>query len=254
MWEHFYEDKPPLASTPVKFDVTASAPFVTVTTAAAAIRTAIASNSNTGISAASALSARIASHRSAGKGKGKFDARAASKVDQIVFEYLDYLDVSSAKDLALTVATDHMYLARITRVLGGTQMDILTQDNIPERARIPGHLRARGSVSHKRHKTHVFGVGDVVIIEYGDIKGKFDSPALLALMEARFTSIGYTVPAGFFSGTKDSTTHAEELSRSDEAAWEFDYSEEADRLLKKRSLDPVGGAGADDDRIDIDAI
>ena len=262
MWEHFSGDKPSLASTSVVTDLAVSA--TKSVTAASAIRTAIVSDSNTGIKAAATLSSRIASRRTAArKGKGKFDAKAAAKVDQIVFDYLDYLEDCSAEQLALTVQIDHMYLARVTRVLGGTLMEIKTQDNISEKARIPGHLRAKGSVSHKRHKTHVFGVGDVVIVEHGDIKGKFDSPALLAIMEARFEAIGYVVPAGFFSATKDATAHAAEVARPDDDGWEFDYSEEAAKLRKKRTLrvkkGAAGGAGESDDEeeeapLDVDAI
>lgn len=275
MWEHFSGDKPPLASTSVLSDLAVSA-TKSVTAASvvppgrlsgcssslSAIRTAIVSDSNTGIKAAATLSSRIASRRTAArKGKGKFDAKAAAKVDQIVFDYLDYLECSSAEELALTVQVDHMYLARVTRVLGGKYMEVKTQENKTEHARIPGHLTAKGSVSHKRHKTHVFGVGDVVIVEHGDIKGKFDSPALLAVMEARFEKIGYVVPAGFFSATKDATTHAAEVAHPDDDGFEFDYSEEAAKLRKKRSLRPkkaAGGAGDADEEeeapLDVDAI
>ena len=229
-------------------------------TAQSAIRAAIVSNSNTGIKAAAAFSSRIASRASARKGKGKFDARAAAKVDQIVFDYLDYMSESTAEQLALTVEIDKMYIARVTRIRGGTLMDVLTQDNIPETVRIPGSLRAKGKVSHKRHKAYVFGVGDVVIVEHGDIKGKFDSPALLALMEERFDKIGYHVPAGFFSATKDSTAHAEEVAKHGDDGWEWDYSEEAAKILKKRSLrGPKAGCGDapdsdEEEEVDVDAI
>lgn len=224
------------------------------------IRTAIATNSNSGVKAAAAFSSRIASRSAASrKGKGKFAAKAASKVDQIVFDYLDYLDEATAVQLALTYDMDKMYLARVVRLRGGNYIDILTQNNIPETARIPGHLRARGSVSHKRHMSHIFGVGDVVIVQMGDITGKIDSPALLGLMADQFEKVGYPVPAGFFSATKDaSTAAAEAAAAAAETGWEFDYSAEAAKLRKKRSVRGGGSAAAaeesDDDVVDVDAI
>lgn len=238
-----------------------STDFSAVSVSAIAIRTAIATNSNSGVKAAAAFSSRIASRSAASrKGKGKFAAKAAAKVDQIVFDYLDYLDEASAVQLALTYDEDKMYLARVVRLRGGNYIDILTQNNVPETARIPGHLRAKGSVSHKRHMSHVFGVGDVVIVQNGDITGKFDSPALLGLMADRFEKISYTVPAGFFSATKDATAAAAEAAAAaEDAGWEFDYSEEAAKLRKKRTVRGGGGSAAaaeesDDDAVDVDAI
>jgi hypothetical protein len=238
---------------------------VTSVSAQSAIRTAIVSDSNTGIKAAASLSARIASRRTAArKGKGKFAAKAAAKVDEIVFSYIDYLQEIAVRPEDLDPATTgEMFLARVTRVLGGKYMEVLTQMGDTASVRIPGHLTAKGKVSHKRHMTHVFGVGDVVIVEHGDVKGKFDSPALLALLESRFSVIGYRVPAGFFSSAKDSVAVAEELAAEEDGFFEFDRSEEAARLLKKRTLrakGAAGGAGAADEEddeeapVDIDAI
>ena len=235
---------------------------MTSVSAQSAIRTAIVSNSNTGIAAAAALSSRVAARRSAHrKGKGKFAAKAAAKVDEIVFSYIDYLQEIAVRPEDLDPATTgEMFLARVTRVLGGKYMEVLTQMGDTASVRIPGHLTAKGKVSHKRHMTHVFGVGDVVIVEHGDVKGKFDSPALLALLESRFSVIGYRVPAGFFSSAKDSVAVAEELAAEEDGFFEFDRSEEAARLLKKRTLRAKGGAGAADEEddeeapVDIDAI
>jgi hypothetical protein len=168
------------------------------------------------------------------------------------------LDDASKEGIAGTATIDKLYLARVTRVLGGSQMELLTQDNTEERARIPGTLRAKGSVSHKRQKAHVFGVGDVVIVDHGDIRAKIDSPALLALMEDRFKTIGYTVPPRFFSATKDTSSFEAELKEAEEeTGWEFDRSAEAAKLRKKRSLRPSGGAGKEEDEeveIDIDSM
>lgn len=178
-------------------------------------------------------------------------------MEELVFDYLDFLDGASKEGIAATATSDNLYLARVTRVLGGSQMDVLTQDNAAERARIPGTLRAKGSVSHKRQKTHVFGVGDVVIIQHGDIRAKIDSPALLTLMEARFKTIGYPVPPRFFSATKDTSSFEAELKEAEEeVGWEFDRSAEAAKLIKKRTLRPAGGAGAvdDEEEIDIDTL
>jgi translation initiation factor IF-1 len=255
VWEHSLGDKPPPASSSTDFSAV-SAPSVSAT--ATAIRSVITSNSNTGIKAAAAFSSRIASRSAAArKGKGKFAAKAAEKVDKMVFDYLDYLDDATVEGLALTAATDKMYLARVVRLRGGHYIDVLTQDNVPETARIPGHLRAMGSVSHKRHMAHVFGVGDVVMVVHGDITGKFDSPALLALLADRFEKVSYTVPAGFFSATKDSTAHAAETAAGPVEGWEFDYSEETSKLRKKRTLHRGGGsaaAGDAEEEVDIDAI
>lgn len=237
----------------------------TSVTSAAAIRTAITSGTNAGTKAAAAFSSRIASR--AHKGKGKFAAKAAAKVDDLVFNFLDYLDEASKEALVATASVDKLYLARVTKVLGGSQMEILTQDNITERARIPGTMRAKGHVSHKRHMTHVFGVGDVVIVQHGDIRAKMDSPALLVLLEERYKKLGYPVPKGFFSSAKSAAELEEELKVKDpeeEVGWEFDYSEETTKMRKKRTLrvrkGPAGGAGeesedeAEEAPVDIDAI
>lgn len=179
-------------------------------------------------------------------------------MEDLVFNYLEFLDDATKEGIAATVATDNLYLARVTRVLGGSQMEVLSQDNAVEKARIPGTLRAKGSVSHKRQKAHVFGVGDVVILQHGDIRAKIDSPALLALMEERFKTIGYPVPPRFFSATKDTSSYEAELKEAEEeVGWEFDRSAEAAKLRKKRSLRPAGGAGTTDEEeeeIDIDAV
>lgn len=237
---------------------------MTSVSAQSAIRDAIVSNSNTGIKAAAALSSRIAARRSAHrKGKGKFDVKAAAKVDEIVFSYIDFLEevVERPEDLD-PAATGEMFLARVSKVVGGNLLTVLTQMGDTASVRIPGALRAKGKVSHKRHKSHVFGVGDIIIVEHGDAKGKFDSPALLALLEARFSAIGYRVPAGFFSSAKDATDLAADLAAEEDGFFEFDRSEEAARLLKARSLRVRGGAGASaeesedekEDEVDIDAI
>lgn len=230
-------------------------------TAASAIRTAIVTNSNTGIGVAAALSARVAARRTrVRKGKGRFDAKAAAKVDEIVFSYIDFLEevVERPEDLD-PAATGEMFLARVTKVVGGNLLTVLTQMGDTRSVRIPGALRAKGKVSHKRHKSHVFGVGDIVIVEQGDTKGKIDSPALLALLDARFSEIGYRVPAGFFSAAKDAAAVAEELAAEEDGFFVFDRSEEAARLLKSRSLRARGGAGAEEEpasdaEVDIDAI
>jgi len=228
-------------------------------TAQSVIRDAIVSNSNTGIKAAAALSSRIAARRTASrKGKGKFEAKAAAKVDEIVFDYIDFLTevAASAADLDPAV-TGNMLLARVTRNVGGNLLSVVTQMGETDSIRIPGALRAKGKVAHKRHKSHVFGVGDVIIVEHGDAKGKFDSPALLAILDSRFSELGYVTPAGFFSCAKDASAVAEELAASKEdAGWEFDRTEETAKLLKTRSLHAKGGAGAssDEEEVDVDAI
>jgi translation initiation factor IF-1 len=231
-------------------------------TAQSVIRAAIVSNANTGIKAAAALSSRIAARRFR-KGKGKFEAKAAAKVDEIVFDYIDFLTevVASPADLDPAV-TGNMLLARVTKNVGGNLLSVILQTGEADTVRIPGALRAKGKVSHKRHKSHVFGTGDVIIVEHGDAKGKFDSPALLALLDARFSELGVVTPAGFFSSAKDAAALAEDLAAAkEETGWEFDRSEQAAKLLKTRSLRPArGGAGAadsdsdSDEEVDIDAI
>ena len=111
--------------------------------------------------------------------------------------------------------------------------------------------------------THVFGVGDVVIVQHGDIRAKMDSPALLVLLEERYKTLGYPVPKGFFSTAKSASELEEELKDAEEeTGWEFDYSAEAAKMRKKRTLrqKPSGGAGAEEsdeeeeETVDVDAI
>ena len=226
MWEHYIRANTPPAK-----------PFSS-TTAADAIRTAIVTNSNTGDKVASSLSSRIAARKtSARKGKGRFAAKAAAKVDEIILEYLDFLDVcTNAAELREVAEHEHMLLARVTKVLGGGSLQIQTQEGGADvAARIPGHLRAKGKVSHKRHMAHVFGVGDVVIVEHGDVKGKFDSPALLAHLEGRFRACDFVLPAHFFSSSKDATVVALAAAAGEGETWIWDHSAEAAALEAKRT-------------------
>jgi translation initiation factor IF-1 len=226
-----------------------------VSAAAAAIRTAIVTNSNTGDKVAASLSARVAARRvAARKGKGRFDAKAAAKVEDIVLTYLNFLDVCTTADELREVAEhEHMQLARVTKVVGGSLLTVQLQDGTMGDARIPGHLRARGKVSHKHHKAHVFGTGDVVIVEHGDVKGKFDSPALLAHLESRFRALAFAPPATFFSAAKDAHVAATAASAGEGETWEWDHSADTAALAAKRSAKAGagGGAAADDDEIDV---
>ncbi len=220
-------------------------------------------NSNSGDKVASSLSSRIAARKSARKGKGKFDAKAAAKVDEIVMEYLDFLDVcTTAAELQEVAEHEHMMLARVTKVVGGSALNVLTQEGGAEQsARIPGHLRGKGKTSHKRSKAHVFGAGDVVIVEHGDVKGKFDSPALLAHLEGRFRACGFTLPTGFFSSAKDAHVVADAAAAGEGETWIWDHSADTATLAAKRSAARTGagggaaaGAAAEEEEIAVEDI
>ena len=176
-------------------------------------------------------------------------------MEDIVLTYLNFLDVCTTADELREVAEhEHMQLARVTKVVGGSAIHVQTQmGGSDDSARIPGHLRAMGKVSHKRHKAHVFGVGDVVILEHGDVKGKFDSPALLAHLESRFRAIHFALPAGFFSAAKDAHVAATAAAAGEGETWEWDHSADAAALAAKRS-GAGGGAAAEEEDIDIDDI
>jgi translation initiation factor IF-1 len=197
-----------------------SAPIVSA--AATAIRLAIVTNSNSGDKVAASLSSRIAARRSR-KGKGRFEAKAAKKVDDSAAEFLDSLDDCTAcADIREIAEEEHMLLARVTKVVGGSLLAVQLQDGSTGEARIPGSLRAKGKVSHKHHKAHVFGTGDVVLVEHGDVKAKFDSPAVLAHLEGRFRACSFPVPAGFFSSTKDAHSVATALAAGGGSTWEWE--------------------------------
>jgi hypothetical protein len=176
-------------------------------------------------------------------------------VDDITLTYLNFLDVCTTADELQEVAEhEHMLLARVTKVVGGSAIHVQTQaGGSDESARIPGHLRAKGKVSHKRHKAHVFGVGDVVIVEHGDVKGKFDSPALLAHLESRFRAIHFALPAGFFSAAKDAHVAATAAAAGEGETWEWDHTADAAALAAKRAAGGAGAAAAEEE-IDIDDI
>jgi translation initiation factor IF-1 len=177
-------------------------------------------------------------------------------VDDIVLTYLNFLDVCTTADELREVAEhEHMQLARVTKVVGGTLLSVLLQDGTTGEARIPGHLRARGKVSHKHHKAHVFGTGDVVIVEHGDVKGKFDSPALLAHLESRFRALSFATPATFFSAAKDAHVAATAAAAGEGETWTWDHSADAAALAAKRSGAGGGAAAAaEEEEIDIDDI
>jgi translation initiation factor IF-1 len=193
-----------------------------VSAAAAAIRTAIVTNSNSGDKVAASLSSRIAARRSR-KGKGRFEAKAAKKVEDAAAEFLDSMDDCSVlADIRELAEEEHMLLARVTKIVGGSLLAVQLQDGSTGDARIPGSLRAKGKVSHKHHKAHVFGAGDVVLLEHGEVKAKFDSPAVLAHLESRFSACGFPVPAGFFFATKDAHSVATALAAGGGSTWEWE--------------------------------
>lgn len=246
-------------SAPIKATKSLAKPFSSVS-ASDAIRTAIVTNTNTGDKVAASLSSRIAARKTASrKGKGRFEAKAAAKVDENILEYLDFLDdCTTAAELREAAEESHRILARVTKIVGGENILVQPQDGgASVRARIPGHLRAKGKVTHKRQKAHVFGVGDVVIVDHGDIIGKFDSPALLAHLESSFRALGFAVPSHFFAVAKDAATVAEATAAGVGETWDWDYSSEVVALDAKRTA-AGGGAAAtasrDEEEIDIDDI
>jgi hypothetical protein len=178
---------------------------------------------------------------SGGRAEGKAAAKARQKNNKAVDDYFDMMErVSDTEDLDIAVARTGLRLGLVTKMLGCGHLDIQLQDGTGVRLPIAKSIAFNGRAASKTDRANCILTGDLVVLRDAMVAGKVPL-ALVEDIEAHCERLGLESPVGFF--TRGIVDEAELPT------WEFDRSDERERLR-------AAAAAADDDGsdVDIDAI
>jgi hypothetical protein len=182
-----------------------------------------------------------------GKKVGRAAVRAGSKNAECCEEYVTRLTVCPSHETIEEMADDHIFLGRITKNVGCGNVQVLLQTGATATIPISGAIRFKGRAANKSDRSNCMLTGDVIVVDGGFAAGKL-SQGQMQRIRGVFSSVHFTVPAGFFIGQGEATE-----DDWTETGFEFDYTGlgHIEEEVKKAS---GGGAGAADEEYDIDLI